>query len=107
MRRIQELKSEFRVIENLNLYNTDSRDFELLESNRDHLDFIEEIIDSKALESLEYMFLEAESGAYFVLKGKANLIMLMEINSLANFNKPILILKSKSTLHDLEKRKIA
>lgn len=104
MAQLRDLKNEFNVIEEVNLYDIDNSEFIHSESPSGNLIFIDEMISGGAINSLEYVFMEVETGMYYILKGKKKYILALKIKSLAKFNKPILILKTKSLVHDLEQK---
>ncbi|MBR10114.1 MAG: hypothetical protein CMP48_20795 [Rickettsiales bacterium] len=102
MKSLQELKSEFSVVEHANLYNANNQSFEFQESTSEELSFLEEMIENQATDSLEYMFLEINDCGFFIMKGRTNYLLVLKLKRMDNFNKPILILKAKATLKSLE-----
>lgn len=95
------IKREFSVIDEFNIYNTDSGQFEILESNK-CVDMVKSMDQLNCLNEITQINLDSEDTNYFILKGANHLLAVVSLKNKREYNKALFAITVKNLLNTIE-----
>lgn len=90
------LKQEFKVIKEFNIYNINTHQFEVLESNECET-LVSNLDEMDCLQDMSQMNLETDNQEYFIQRSDHKMAVL-SLDKTKVYNKALLHIKVKSTL---------
>ncbi|MBR10111.1 MAG: hypothetical protein CMP48_20780 [Rickettsiales bacterium] len=98
---LKAIKREFSVIDEFNIYNTESKQFDMLES--DHcVDMVQSMDELDCLNEMNQINLDSEEANYFIIKGINHRLAVIRLNNKVDYNKALFTIKVKTLIKSIE-----